>query len=52
MGAFEDNICKYLLFLEKEGWSDLIDERWKEDVRKSLINYFPGMTEMEWMRIE
>ena len=35
MGAFEDNISKYLRFLEKEGRSDLIDERWKEDVRKS-----------------
>ena len=52
MGLFEDNISKYLHFLEKEGWSDLIDERWKEDVRKSLIDHFPGMTGGEWNRIE
>lgn len=44
MGTFEDNISKYLRFLEKEGWSDLIDERWKVDVRKSLIYHFPDMT--------
>lgn len=52
MGVFEDNISKYLLFLEKEGWSDLIDERWKEDVRKSLIEHFPEMSFREWQRVE
>lgn len=52
MGAFEDNISKYLYYLEKEGWSDLIDERWKEDVRKTLIKHFPRMTAEEWKRIE
>jgi hypothetical protein len=44
MGAFVENISKYLLFLQTEGWSDLIDERWKEDVRKTLIERFPEMT--------
>ena len=52
MGAVEDNISKYLFFLEKKGWSDLIDERWKEDVRKTLIERFPEMTGEEWNRIE
>lgn len=52
MGLFEDNISKYLRFLEKDGWSELIDERWKADVRKSLIDHFPEMTGDEWNRIE
>ena len=52
MGLFEENISKYLHYLEKEGWSDLIDERWKEDVRKSLIDHFPEMKEKEWRRME
>ena len=52
MGIIEDNISKYLRFLEKEGWSDLIDERWKEDVRKTLIEHFPEMSFREWQRVE
>ena len=52
MGLLDENISKYLRFLEKDGWSDLIDERWKEDVRNALIEHFPGMTEEEWNRVE
>ena len=52
MGAFEDNISKYLRFLENDGWSGLIDERWKEVVRKTLAERFPEMTGEEWNRIE
>lgn len=52
MGAFEDNISKYLRFLENDGWSDLIDERWKEDVRRTLTERFLETTGEEWKRIE
>lgn len=45
------DICKYLKYLSKEGWSDLIDERWKEDVKKELLNKYPSLTEQEWKRI-
>lgn len=30
-----------LLFLEKEGWSDIVDKRWESMIRESLINEFP-----------
>ena len=45
------DIRKYLNFLSKEGWSDLIDERWAEDVRKELLDKYPSLTEKEWERI-
>jgi hypothetical protein len=45
------DISKYLKFLSKEGWSDLIDERWKEDVKKELLNKYPSLSEQEWKRI-
>ena len=30
-----------LLFLEKEGWSDMVDKRWESIIRESLTNEFP-----------
>lgn len=45
------DISKYLDFLSKEGWSDLIDERWKEDVRKELIKNYPFLSEQEWKQL-
>lgn len=44
-------IRKYLLYLEEDGWSELIDSRWKEKVRETLIAKFPDMTENEWSLI-
>jgi hypothetical protein len=38
-----DLVTKALLFLENEGWSDLIDKRWKKDVTKTLTENFPDM---------
>ena len=46
------DISKYLSFLQKQGWSDLIDERWKDDVKNELLVKFPKLKEDEWERIE
>ena len=46
---FQDNVRTYLRFLhEEDGWSDLIDERWKDEVSEKLKKRFPKMTEEEW----
>lgn len=52
MADFKDNISKYLKFLQKEGWSDKICRRWKEQVYKELIQKFPNMSKEEWRHIE
>ncbi|MBR1666814.1 MAG: hypothetical protein IJ693_00900 [Bacteroidaceae bacterium] len=41
-------IGKYLRYLDKEGWSELIDSRWKGEVKSMLKEKFPDMTEDEW----
>lgn len=51
IGKMDIDISKYLKFLSKEGWSDLIDERWKEDVKRELLNKYPSLSEQEWKRI-
>ena len=38
-----DLVSKALALLENEGWSDLIDKRWKKDVTNTLKNNFPDM---------
>lgn len=38
-----DLLSKALLHLENEGWSDLIDKRWKKDIIKTLNKEFPSM---------
>lgn len=38
-----DLVSKALIHLENEGWSDLIDKRWKKVVIKSLNEAFPSM---------
>ena len=52
MGKFDNHISKYLKFLMKEGWSDLICHRWKDQVYSELTQRFPNISEEEWMRIE
>ena len=42
------DIRKYLQFLDNEGWSELIDERWKNEVKQLLTLKFPEMTLEEW----
>ena len=45
------DIRKYLQFLDEEGWSELIDERWKGEVKQRLSSKFPNMTAEEWVEI-
>lgn len=45
------DIRKYLDFLDDEGWSELIDERWKNEVKQLLVSQFPEMTKEEWNEI-
>lgn len=45
------DISKYLRFLEEDGWSELIDTRWADEVRDALIQKFPDMTDAEWKQI-
>lgn len=48
-----ENIGKYIRFLhDEDGWSDLIDSRWKEEVKDVLTKKFPGMTDFEWNVLE
>lgn len=46
------DISKYLRYLDKAGWSELIDDRWKDEVYQELIAQFPAMTSDEWNQIE
>ena len=39
-----DLVSKALILLEHEGWSDLIDKRWKKDVIKTIKDNFPDMS--------
>ena len=45
------DIRKYLQFLDDEGWSELIDERWKNEVKQLLTLKFPEITLEEWNEI-
>lgn len=38
-------VSKGLQFLEEKGWSDLIDGRWEDEVKKCLLAEFPDMNE-------
>ena len=50
---FQDNVRTYLRILhEEDGWSDLIDDRWKDEVYERLKKRFPEMTEREWKVLE
>lgn len=42
------DIRKYLSHLAEEGWTELIDIRWKDEVKQTLLDRFPQMTEDEW----
>ena len=41
-------ISAYLTYLDQQGWSELIDERWKKDVYNELKNKFTDMSNEEW----
>jgi len=42
-----DIVSEALLHLEEQGWSDLIDSRWKEDVINEIKNKFPNIPDEE-----
>ena len=40
-----DMVSKALMFLQNNGWSDLIDRKWKKEVEKQLKENFDMNTE-------
>lgn len=38
-------VKEILLYLEKEGWSELIDERWSSEVINEITKKFPRIDE-------
>ena len=42
-----DIIQDALLYLETQGWSDLIDSRWKEDVINEIKDKIPNISDEE-----
>ena len=41
----KDIIREGLLCLQEQGWSDLIDSRWKDDVIKEIKNRIPNISD-------
>ena len=39
----KDTIKEVLTHLEDIGWSELIDKRWKKEVRKDILKEFPNI---------
>ena len=46
------DVSKYLKYLDESGWTELIEDRWKDEVHQELISVFPEMTPEEWNQIE
>ena len=42
---YMSNISEILQFLEEEGWLELIDSRWKDDVIRDIKLKFPNISE-------
>lgn len=48
----EDNkVREGLLYLEKKGWSELIDKRWRDDVIAELRNGIPDISDSDILTI-
>ena len=41
----KDIIREGLLYLQEQGWSDLIDSRWKDDVIKEIKTCIPNISD-------
>lgn len=39
----DNQVKKILLYLENQGWSDLIDYRWKSEVINEIHSKFPNL---------
>ena len=41
----KDIVREGLLYLQEQGWSDLIDSRWRDDVIKEIKTYIPNISD-------
>lgn len=39
----ESKVKDILLLLEQNGWSDLIDSRWEQQVREKILTAYPDI---------
>lgn len=39
----ESKVKDILLLLEQNGWSDLIDSRWEQQVREEILTTYPDI---------
>ena len=42
-----DIVREGLLYLQEQGWSDLIDSRWRDDVIKEIKTYIPNISDTD-----
>ena len=43
----KDMVREGLLCLQEQGWSDLIDSRWRDDVIKEIKTYIPNISDTD-----
>ena len=43
----KDMVREGLLCLQEEGWSDLIDSRWRDDVIKEIKSRIPNISDTD-----
>ena len=44
-------VGEYLRMLDDVGWSELIDERWKNDVKQTILDYDSSASEADIERV-
>ena len=44
-------VGEYLRMLDDEGWSELIDERWKDKVKQTILDYDSSASEADIERV-
>lgn len=47
----KDTIREGLLCLQEQGWSDLIDSRWRDDVIKEIKTRLPNISDEDLNKI-
>lgn len=43
----KDIVREGLLYLQEQGWSDLIDSRWRDDVIKEIKTCIPNISDTD-----
>lgn len=43
----ESKVKDILLLLEQNGWSDLIDSRWEQQVREEILTAYPDIDTLD-----